>query len=112
MQTKTHTAQHTPGPWKVYGRDGKPKCYVTDSEGRTIADLDSFCTGSDSREQLEANARLIAHAPALLEALKAIAGMKVNGESDHRQLLALCMGIASTAIAQATNQEEESRGGA
>ena len=37
----------------------------------------------------------------LIAALEAIAGMSVNDDTDHAQLSALCMAIASTALAKA-----------
>lgn len=114
METK-----HTPEPWKVYGRDGKSKCYVTDADGRTIADLDSFCTGADSAEQTEANAKLIAAAPDLLAACKLLARQDRGGKipwvhsagvtKDIEKLRAICLAYADVwnnhiapAIAKAT----------
>lgn len=61
--------KHTPGPWEI--KDGR---YI-DSPSGWIADVLSYpayraATDNDSEEQ-KANARLIAAAPDLLEALKA-----------------------------------------
>jgi hypothetical protein len=59
------TTQHTPGPWKT---NGDP--YVSTADGkRSIA----FCDTRQAHED-RANARLIAAAPDLLEALKDIVG--------------------------------------
>ena len=61
----TEQAKHTPGPWKVVGKSIKSEIGRDQS---TIARIDSrgkFLPGYD-----EANARLIAAAPDLLEALK------------------------------------------
>lgn len=57
------SAQHTPGPWKT---NGDP--YVSTGDGKhSIAFTD--CRGISDAEA-KANARLIAAAPDLLEALK------------------------------------------
>ena len=57
METK-----HTPGPW-----ENSPSCHVYAGEGELIADAgDSLTLGVS---EMEANARLIAAAPELLDAL-------------------------------------------
>lgn len=61
------TPQHTPGPWKQEYQtyeDGAHTC-VANQDGDWIADC-----GKESNPESEANARLIAAAPELLEALK------------------------------------------
>ena len=63
---KTGMSAHTPGPWYV---DGLRKTRVATAEDLTIATAHA---GADrSKNKAEANARLIAAAPALLEALEA-----------------------------------------
>jgi hypothetical protein len=68
---------HTPGPWKIVYSDGSGPEYITASN-QSIATLrwgcscckdtpDSF---DDMSEEEQANARLIAAAPELLEALE------------------------------------------
>lgn len=64
--------KHTPGPWHVvpYG-DGNQKVVCSDEAGNWR--IAFMATSSGSREELaeiKANARLIAAAPELLEALK------------------------------------------
>jgi hypothetical protein len=55
--------EHTPGPWKI-GKDT-----------RVIgADSEVVCFGNSANDKNKANARLIAAAPELLEALKEIIG--------------------------------------
>jgi hypothetical protein len=69
--------KHTPGPWMAAARPssvvGLP--VVATANGRSIASVTFFSLGPDfanhDRESA-ANARLIAAAPALLEALKAV----------------------------------------
>ena len=57
--------KHTPGPWRSYGR------FVATSTPDVKTDREiAACETSDGRA--EANARLIAAAPKMLEALKAI----------------------------------------
>lgn len=69
-------SKHTSGPWKV-SRSGTT---VLSESGRFIAD----CLGPNSQEQNEPNARLIAAAPELLEALKE-AQQHINGGSGIKQ---------------------------
>lgn len=47
-----------------------------------------------------ANAKLMASAPRLLETLQGIAAMRIDENTNHAQLLALCVGIAKTEIAR------------
>ena len=58
--------QHTPGPWVVYddSNDGKTNCIEIAARGKTVARI----YHSVPEEDLP-NARLIAAAPELLEAL-------------------------------------------
>ena len=84
---------HTPGPW--YKTEG----LISDSNGVHIA------TACDTRyENAEANARLIAAAPDLLEALKGINKRLHNmmGDIELRQMER----IAQQAIAKAEGGEE------
>ena len=63
----TH-AQHTPGPW-AFGVARNGRRYVFDSDGKPVC---GRFVGSDGDISVaEANARLIAAAPALLAAAKA-----------------------------------------
>lgn len=69
-------AKHTPGPWRTYsarGSDGEHCYWGIDPEGDyrgTIGSShDAEHIGGITKEESEANARLIAAAPELLEAL-------------------------------------------
>ncbi len=62
----THTP-HTPGPWETCGFENLT---VNDSEGNTILACPGSSTGT--LVEMKANARLIAAAPAMLEALKGL----------------------------------------
>ena len=61
--------QHTPGPW-VTDRNQHGECHVMDEFGIAIADMAVDYSSIKKIEEHEANARLIAAAPELLEALK------------------------------------------
>jgi hypothetical protein len=69
---------HTPGPWYAYradyqGRpDEAPIFVVGPSEFHTVAKVRAGNTDDDLPKQTEANALLIAAAPELLAALKAV----------------------------------------
>lgn len=67
MKQPKHTnANATPGPWTVDDDTN----YIRDSRGFVVADLPSCGPNFDTPR--EANARLIAAAPEMLEALKAL----------------------------------------
>ena len=75
MKTKT---QHTPGPWKL--ELDKKEIIVRDSHEVSLHEA-YVKIGDEGRELEEANARLIAAAPDLLNAAKeALAFMGCNGE--------------------------------
>jgi hypothetical protein len=61
-------SKHTPGPWGV----DDPHLVWAESVGEYVATTRVEGWETLSREQVEANARLIAAAPELLEALKAL----------------------------------------
>lgn len=72
------SGQHTPGPWYATGVHVQSKVleqdnYVCKAEG-------------DTPEQAESNARLIAAAPELLEALKAILSLVGNANTTTTEL--------------------------
>jgi len=66
------TPKHTPGPWTVKGEDT-----VVGPQGNTIAECCGYSIRATDKDQIrqggrEANATLIAAAPAMYEALKAM----------------------------------------
>ncbi len=68
-------AAFTPGPWFVETEqtaDGSNLLVIDKENWRTVADCDGGTMGQHSVEQAEANARLIAAAPELYEALGAL----------------------------------------
>jgi hypothetical protein len=63
--TTTHVVGHTPGPWGVTTNNGIPAVGSDTEEGGLICDL-----LASNFSNMEANARLIAAAPEMLEALR------------------------------------------
>lgn len=61
-------AKHTQGPWVTSATDDT---VVVDATGLEVAAIDGDYNDPDTWPQMEANARLIAAAPEMLEALKA-----------------------------------------
>lgn len=86
--------KNTPGPWKYVGRNGLEYIVEKYPDFQREDCLIAKCTK-------EEYARPIAAVPDLLEALQAIAEMKINEKTDYEQIAALCMAIAKTAIAKA-----------
>ena len=72
----THTTKHTPGPWSTFG-PVKYQIYGGDPV-RRIAVVD-YTAGSETDEH-NANANLIAAAPAMYEALREIVEAVGSGE--------------------------------
>ena len=69
------TPKFTPGPWRISLPD---ECVVVDRGGYDIADCSALYESEP--KQCEANARLIAAAPDMLEALKAIIDADERGQ--------------------------------
>lgn len=73
-------SRHTPGPWHAYEADYQqshetallPIFVVGPGEFHTVAQVRAGCSDDDLPAQTAANARLIAAAPDLLEALKGV----------------------------------------
>jgi len=105
------TAKHTPGQWthaKHLIGDGY-RVFVDHGNGQdmhdAIADLETWQTD----EQTEANARLIAAAPDLLEALErleqaAIDLIEISPGTDAENILAAGIELARAAIAKAKGE--------
>lgn len=81
------SASHTPGPWSVNTAHEDPQFQsVSDKDGRTIADIayHKFTeTHYPLRAESEANARLIAAAPELLDAAKWALNFITNTERSY-----------------------------
>ena len=66
--TATQRPAYTPGPWDVEPKGSRH--FIDGADGLTVAYLDR--AGVRERSEIEANARLIASAPELIEALEAV----------------------------------------
>ncbi len=98
MTASTETQKHTPGPWESqatagYETHGQRAVYAEEN-GKDIAIVYDG----------EANARLIAAAPELLEACKALVGSDHDGKS-FTSRAALATRLARAAIAKAEGRE-------
>lgn len=91
--------KHTPGPWDVRKIDNAPSF-------RGIFGICANGSGNSIREEEEANARLIAAAPELLEALERfvkytrVRTMELASLQEYANLTVL-VGLADEAIAKA-----------
>ena len=75
------TEQHTPGPWRIGGHDGKSAIiYPSPTGGFQIARVRPNLDGG------EANARLIAAAPELLKALETLVRGRPTTPPNHAVL--------------------------
>lgn len=63
----TNIAKHTPAPWRLSNEDGLP---IVDANGNPLCYMEAYYPDGDSEVINRHNARLIAAAPELLEALK------------------------------------------
>jgi len=108
----TPKAQHTPGPWRVHDKHQKFNPLILagpDEAAKSI--LLAEVRNNDSRlgkDEARSNARLIAAAPALLKALRAMTdayakAMKDAGVTHYPEALAVVR-QAREVIAQATGQ--------
>ncbi len=114
-------AKHTPGPWDYVRGNEHHGPYVTTDYGTTVADLyvlsePGVFSTTEARtpipfmhEMAEANARLIASAPCLLEALTVLyadyKALADSGDAGNWQLEDTDSGkLALAAIAKATGE--------
>jgi hypothetical protein len=123
----TTQAKHTPGPWRADGaRNGTDHYYQIDAptpEGvsawfpYTVCSTDSH-NPAMSREEDEANARLIASAPELLEALKVCLSRAYYRTSSGNIVCRSCTGATTSRhtlgcmVAQAEAAVAKAEGGA
>ena len=102
---------HTPGPWKV---DSPPRTVTFEPAFAVNGDYGpplAFVLGSDDHPEVRANARLIAAAPDLLEALEAALpwidlarGSDLNTDASHEAIDRI-EAQARAAIAKAKGEE-------
>ena len=100
------TAAHTPGPWQVAWSERVETNASILGQGDQIAWVESHQVGE---ERARANARLIAAAPDLLAALRAMlaspAGVARPLSGDEVRSLSDAVSLARAAIAKATGGE-------
>lgn len=103
------TAKHTPGPWAMDDRQaGDCYAYVLPESGGILSKICRVDISGDSYGQSIADARLIAAAPDLLEALQALfANMLAQDLANEAKRptegeFIACMVAANAAIAKAT----------
>ena len=93
--------KHTPGPWRFYTDPQPNGCpIVGNGRGLMLAMLAHSVNYPDQRDEANANARLIASAPELLEALRAVDVLFGHLATDSTQRIWL--DNARAAIAKAT----------
>lgn len=93
------TTKHSPGPWFVCGDEGHPHINEAWREGATIGDAKGMRVADLfaplKQERITANARLIAAAPDMLDALKALADdRRVALGGTHRKRIAAALAKA------------------
>jgi hypothetical protein len=93
--------QFTPGPWTVKAGDGCRGIHGTDGHGRIAKITMRRSITAANLTELDANARLIAAAPDLLAALRALL-LILECEPDTTDELSLTEKAARAAIAKAT----------
>jgi hypothetical protein len=93
-------AQHTPGPWKYSFEGSNPDWAIVTSAGGAIVANVNCETGPDAisspatrKMPADANAKLIAAAPDLLEACKAMLARCCGEYPDHPETIALIEAI-------------------
>jgi hypothetical protein len=103
----TMNAQHTPGPWEL-GRIRAKIVAVYGPKGTQIADCDSI---SNLHEENIANARLIAQAPAMLEALEVVEGylVAIDDENGNEHMYE-CPGEESCILCQVRETIRKAKG--
>lgn len=99
---------HTPGPWGFSTEPQPNGCPIVGARGLMVAMLAHTVNQEDQREVALANARLIAAAPALLEALQAIADCcnEEHATRDYASRQAEIRGIARAAIDKAVGRRQ------
>ena len=93
---------HTPGEWRVAEDDQNGQAIVR-AEHTEICTCWHHCVGS-IEQQMRANARLIAGAPAMLEALQACLGALTGGMDGDWRNDVEPTDLARAAIKQATGE--------
>lgn len=90
------SAKHTPGPWRFYTEPQPNGCpIVGNGHGLMLAMLAHSVNYPDQRDEANANARLIAAAPELLEALARYVQQDIaHGMTENNLHRTACFAIA------------------
>lgn len=91
---------HTPGPWRIGGTE---KRVIFADNGDVVARIACYGEQSETPEAEKANARLIAAAPGLLEALKVVTAHLASPPPGNQGWNA-ALNMAESAIAKAEAQ--------
>ena len=107
-------SKHTPGPWRVAIDDdgnplsGRPSISASEELDCGIVHWDGFkqkyWQSARGEKEMHANARLIAAAPELLDALERIAGFTLSKFMGPHDMALECVNVACAAIAKAEGQ--------
>lgn len=92
---------HTPGPWEIHQR--WPNYHGAEIRAGNISLADLRCNGHNERHG-EANARLIAAAPELLDALQKLVAFMADDEPYDDPISATLFDKAINAIAKAIGE--------
>ena len=99
----THTAKHTPGPWKAVP-DRSRNLYTWYVEGaKGVVPAIARLSLIDACEEIEGNAHLIAAAPAMYEALRRIKVLMESGDIEGKDWMEY--GQIVQALAQAEGKQ-------
>lgn len=103
----TNKAQHTPGPWKATAFS------VVEANPRIPGETQTICEMASpwNTENYRANARLIAAAPELLEALQELEKVESSPHSETKRFLAREQARAAIAKAQGTETLSQNKAG-
>lgn len=94
MKNENNT-QHTPGPWRI---SEKSNLRIDNSKGEIICALLYATTEGQITPETEANARLIASAPDLLNDLRGICNYASQKEFNGTVLIELISGAMQTVL--------------
>ena len=90
---------HTPGPWRIGTAPPNGEQAIGTIRGMMVA---VATTGVGMENETLANARLIAAAPEMLQALRSIAAITTCADQDPEAMCAEIQGICRVALAKVT----------
>jgi len=99
-------AKHTPGPWRIKAHTDESPEHITGWSDWSIIGADGACVCIEQtsiNDSAKHNARLIAAAPELLEALQRLIGTGLD-EQTHRAIMSEPAHFVNVAIAKATGE--------